>query len=213
MKPQIHGWAFSPFVRAVRMALIEKGVDYDLHAMTPGDVTADFRARLSPFGRIPVLQHEDRRLIETPAILAYIDAAFEGPSLRPARPYEAAVADMVVQAAANYFYPSGVMGVFFGEAYVKANGGTPNLDAVAAAADASAPFLAFLENHISGPWIAGGILSAADLVTAPMIHNFTLSDTGRTRLKAYPAITGWFDRISRRSSFLATEEPIPLFGL
>lgn len=213
MKPQIYGWAFSPFVRAVRMALAEKGVAYDLVALTPGDITPDFRAQLSPFGRIPVLKHEDRVLIETPAILAYVDAAFEGPRLRPENAYRAAVSDMVVHAASNYFYPTGVMGVFFGDAYVNANGGSPNLAAVEAAADASAPFLAFLETHIAGPWIAGSALSVADLVAAPMIHNFVLSGVGASRLAAYPAVSGWFNHISRRPGFLATEEPIPLFGL
>lgn len=213
MKPEIHGWAFSPFVRAVRMALTEKDVDYTLHPLTPGDITPDFRNQLSPFGRIPVFQHQGRVLIETPAILAYIDAAFDGPSLRPHDPYPAAVSDMVVQAASNYFYPTGVMGVFFGEAYVTANGGEPNLATVTASADAAAPFLAFLEQNIGGPWIAGATLSSADLVAGAMVHNFTLSETGRARLAAYPKISDWFARIAVRGSFLSTDEPIPLFGL
>ena len=51
---------------------------------------------ISPFGLIPVLRHGDVQLFESRAICTYIDRAFQGPSLVPADPVQAAFAEQWV---------------------------------------------------------------------------------------------------------------------
>jgi glutathione S-transferase len=68
-KPKLFGADYSVYVRAARLTLYEKGVDYDL---VPVDVFAvagppsSYLAR-QPFGRIPALEHDGSNLYETGA--------------------------------------------------------------------------------------------------------------------------------------------------
>ena len=80
----LHGLGVSVYTRVARMALAEKGVRYQLQAMNPfADPPPLEMAGLTRFGRIPVLDHDGFCLFETAAIVDYLDAGFEGASLRP----------------------------------------------------------------------------------------------------------------------------------
>src|ERR1700754_3395554 len=85
---QIHGVPPSPFTRATRLAAHEKGVDYELVPMMPGQT-----GELNPFGKIPVMKHGAVVLYESPAIVRYIDRTFDGPALWPSEPKAAAQVD------------------------------------------------------------------------------------------------------------------------
>ncbi|MGG5821654.1 glutathione S-transferase family protein [Falsiroseomonas sp. HW251] len=209
----VHGWGFSPYVRAVRAALNEKAVPHEHRDMTPADLAdAGFRA-ISPFGKVPVLRHGDLALSESIAILHYVEEAFPGPSLVPGEAAARARMRMLLLGVSSYLYPAAVMGVFFQDAYVRANGGTPDEAAVHAAAARTAPVLDALEAHWDGPWAVGEHLSLADLLALPMVQNLAMTAEGRGLLAARPRLSAWFDRAAARPSLRATERPIPLFGL
>ena len=74
---KIYGPAPSSYVRTTRMALVEKGVDYEL---LPIEFGSDAHRALHPYAKVPILEHGDVRLYETQAILRYIDARFDGPA-------------------------------------------------------------------------------------------------------------------------------------
>ncbi|TIT59992.1 MAG: glutathione S-transferase family protein, partial [Mesorhizobium sp.] len=85
-KPILYGADYSVYVRIARMALEEKGIDYEL---VPLDVFATdgipaWYLEHHPFGRIPAFEDDGFRLFETNAIARYVDEAFEGPALQPA---------------------------------------------------------------------------------------------------------------------------------
>ena len=83
--PIVVGAPYSVYVRAVRLALEEKGVPYEI---VPVDIFAaggpppEHRAR-HPFGKIPAFEHAGFRLYEAGAITRYVDEAFPGPRLQP----------------------------------------------------------------------------------------------------------------------------------
>ena len=55
----VHGIIGSPFVRAVLLALEEKGLPYRLEPLRPGaHRSAEYLAR-HPFGRVPMVEHGD----------------------------------------------------------------------------------------------------------------------------------------------------------
>jgi glutathione S-transferase len=69
-RPIVFGAPYSVYVRAVRLALEEKGVDYEfvpVDIFAPGGPTADHMKR-HPFGKIPAFEHEGFRLYEAGAI-------------------------------------------------------------------------------------------------------------------------------------------------
>ncbi|HET7335138.1 MAG TPA: glutathione S-transferase family protein, partial [Rhizomicrobium sp.] len=55
----VYGGALSPFVRKVRVMLIEKSVDYTLENVNPFAPPPEFLA-ISPLKRIPVLRDTDQ---------------------------------------------------------------------------------------------------------------------------------------------------------
>lgn len=68
VRPILFGAAYSVYVRAVRLALHEKGVAYDHVAVDVFGASgppADYQVR-HPFGRIPAFEHDDVRLYEIP---------------------------------------------------------------------------------------------------------------------------------------------------
>ena len=57
-----------------------------LQPLTFGQQQSPEHLARHPFGRIPAIEHGDFKLYECQAILRYIDAAFDGPSLTPREP-------------------------------------------------------------------------------------------------------------------------------
>ncbi len=69
-EPIVFGAAYSVYLRAVRLALEEKGVAYRLEEIdifAEGGPPADYLAR-HPFARIPAFEHDGFRHYDTNAI-------------------------------------------------------------------------------------------------------------------------------------------------
>ena len=61
--PTLYGAAYSVYVRVARLALVKKGVAYDLVEVDIfGGAVPDWYARLYPFGRILAFAHDEFRL-------------------------------------------------------------------------------------------------------------------------------------------------------
>ncbi|MES2722172.1 MAG: glutathione S-transferase N-terminal domain-containing protein [Pseudomonadota bacterium] len=78
-----HSMADSAYLWTAMQVADEKGVDYHLE---PLELGSEAHLRLNPFGKMPVLQHNQVVLCETLAIAHYIDRAFPGPAQQPADP-------------------------------------------------------------------------------------------------------------------------------
>ena len=84
-KPIVFGAPYSVYVRAVRLALEEKDIAYELvpvDVFAPGGPPAEHLLR-HPFGNIPAFEHAGFRLYEAAAITRYIDEALPGPRSNP----------------------------------------------------------------------------------------------------------------------------------
>jgi glutathione S-transferase len=79
----VHGVNLSPFVRKVRAALAEKGIEYRLVPVVPFGVSEEFR-RISPLGKIPVFEEDDGFTVpDSSVILAYLERTRPSPALYP----------------------------------------------------------------------------------------------------------------------------------
>ena len=85
MPVTVFGFPRSTYVKVVRLILTEKGVDYRFHD-TETEMYLPVHLARHPFGRVPVLQHDDFLLYETSAIAAYVDEVFDEPKLTPVEP-------------------------------------------------------------------------------------------------------------------------------
>jgi glutathione S-transferase len=85
MSVTLYHWWGSTCSRKARTTLAEKGVAWDsvhidLHNFENWD---PWYVKIHPNGVVPAMEHDGRIVIESNAILEYIDETFEGPPLRP----------------------------------------------------------------------------------------------------------------------------------
>ena len=69
-KPILYGFDGSTYVRTVRMILKDKAVDYDQVPVNvlAGEPRSPEHLERHPFGKVPVLDHDGLRILETSAI-------------------------------------------------------------------------------------------------------------------------------------------------
>ncbi|NUS21094.1 MAG: glutathione S-transferase family protein [Mesorhizobium sp.] len=204
-KPTLYGADYSVYVRIARMALQEKGVDYEL---VPLDIFAAegipaWYLELHPFGRIPAFEHDGFHLFETGAIARYVDEAFPGPALQPADARGHARMGQIIGMLDAYGYRAMVWDV----AVERLEQNPPDEALIGrglSQADAVLKTLTALKAE--GPWLLGSQLTLADLHAAPIIGYFVKVAEGRQLLAAFPDIGNWWARIARRNSFAETEK-------
>src|SRR5262245_28812500 len=89
----LHGYWRSSAAYRVRIALALKGVDVSqvAHDLRAGEQRDPAFLALAPHGLVPALEHDHGVLIESPAILEWIETRWPTPALLPSTPDEAAV--------------------------------------------------------------------------------------------------------------------------
>jgi glutathione S-transferase len=204
-KPVLYGADYSVYVRIARMALEEKGVDYQL---VPLDIFAtdgipNWYLEHYPFGRIPSFEHDGFRLFETNAIARYIDEAFDGPALQPADARGRARMSQIIGMLDAYGYRAMVWDV----AVERLEKAEPDEGLIASGLDQAGRVLKVMTSlKPDGPWLLGGQLTLADLHAAPIIGYFARVPEGRDLLARFAEIRDWYSRISARASFTRTEK-------
>lgn len=206
-RPVVFGSPNSVYVRAVRLALEEKGVAYELvpvEVFGPNGPPADHLLR-HPFGRIPAFRHGSFGLYESAAIARYVDEAFDGPALQPASPQARARMNQAIGVLDSYCYRTMVWDIFVERIRAPMWGRTADEARVAAALPRAETCLcALAEIGEGGPWLAGPAMTLADLHAAPMFAYFRMTPEGEALLAACPPIAAWWDRMALRSSMIST---------
>ncbi|UVK45011.1 glutathione S-transferase family protein [Mesorhizobium sp. AR07] len=204
-KPVVYGADYSVYVRIVRLALAEKGIDYEL---VPVDVFAAegipaWYLEHHPFGSIPAFEHDGFRLFEASAIARYVDEAFDGPALQPKDPRDRARMNQIIGMLDAYAYRSMVWDV----AVERLEKEAPDETLIASGLSQASKTLQTLASlKASGPWFLGDQLTLADLHAAPIIGYFVKVTEGQKLLAEFPGIQAWWDRIAARPSFAKTEK-------
>src|ERR1700753_4318147 len=93
-------WGFdgSTYVRTVKMLLAEKGVTQFTQVplnVLQGEPKLPEHLERHPFGKVPVLDHDGMRILETAAITRYLNDVLPGKSLVPGSARDRALMDML----------------------------------------------------------------------------------------------------------------------
>src|SRR5260221_6569341 len=113
-RPTVFGAPYSVYVRAVRLALEEKGVDYEI---VPVDIfqssgaPPEHKAR-HPFGKIPAFEHAGFHLYEAGAIARYVDEPCPDPRLHPDEPRGRARMNQIISILDSYAYRTLVWDIY-----------------------------------------------------------------------------------------------------
>lgn len=204
-KPVLYGADYSVYVRIARMALEEKGVDYEL---VPLDIFAAdgipaWYLEHHPFGRIPAFEHDGFRLFETNAITRYVDEAFDGPALQPADARGRARMGQMTGMLDAYGYRAMVWDV----AVERLEKAEPDETLIAGGLSRAETVLKVLTSlKAPGPWLLGDQVTLADLHAAPIIAYFLKVADGQKLLAQFADIRDWYARAVERPSFVRTEK-------
>lgn len=202
----LYGLHASPYVRAARLGLEEKGVAYDLVEFPVSEMKQQPYLSRQPFGRIPAFEHKGFPLYETQAILRYLDRVLPSPALTPAEPRAAGRMDQLMNICDWYLF-QGVANVIGFQRVVKPRlMGQPADEAAIAQAmpKAHAVFGELSRLLGGGAYFAGDAVSLADLMIAPQLDFFSLTPEWSPLTAPRPNLSTWLGRMNERASMKST---------
>lgn len=205
-------WGFdgSTYVRTVKMLLAEKGVtDYRQVPLNvlKGEAKSDEHRQRHPFGKVPVLEYDGVRVLETSAIVRFLNEVLPGPSLIPASAVDRARMDMAIAVIDSYGYGALIGGVAAYHLFPDFVGGKDDSRHATGMVNGHATLDFAMSLKAASPFIAGA-LSLADLYLAPIAAYVALTPD-RAPLFAATGFEDWWTRIQALPSFRQTQ---PKFG-
>jgi glutathione S-transferase len=93
-----------PYAHRTRLALLEKGLEFDHIEIDFKNKSPEFLA-VSPYGKVPALFHDGQTIYESAIINEYLDEVFPNPPLMPESPALRAKARIWTHYCNEYFTP------------------------------------------------------------------------------------------------------------
>lgn len=202
----IHSIPGSPFGRSVFIALEEKAAGYRLAPVAPNTLRTPEHLSRHPFGRVPVMEHDDFRLYETQAILRYVDRVLPGRTLTPSDPKAAGRMDQLMNVNDWYLF-QGVGNVIAFQRIVgpRVMGLTPDEGVIAAAMPKAHVVFDELARALGDkPFFGGDAISLADILMAPQFDFFSETPEWAPLTAKNANLPSWLDRMTARPSLAAT---------
>ena len=185
--------------RRVWIALLEKDIPFELVPLKlNGDqFQPDFLA-ISPFHHVPVLADGDFHVIETLAILDYLEAKYPTPALLPEDAKERAIIRMVEMVTVNELIPA--MSPFVRQTF----GGEGDPQQLEKAQQQVATVMRFFEGLLGEKTFfgKGDRITLADVVAGVSVP--WLPSLG-VALDNYPKLRAWCDRLNSRDAWQKTQ--------
>lgn len=188
-KPKLISFKVCPFVQRSVILLKEKGIDFDIEFIDVYNPPEWF-LKLSPTGKVPILQVEDVVLFESAVISEYLDEVYPK-SLHPADPL------IKAQNRAWIEYTSALYMDSFNLLMAKTK------DDVGKVVETLNTNLSGLQNAIKEtPWFNGEIFSLVDIAAAPFFVRaaFFKENSQFDLLADYAELQAWSDLLLARQS-------------
>jgi len=201
-------WGFdgSTYVRTVKMLLAEKKfTDFEqvpLNVLSGEPRSPEHLAR-HPFGKVPVLDHDGMRILETSAIVRYLNDVLPGTSLVPATPKDRARMDMVIGLLDSYGYGALIGGIAAYHLFPDFVGGKNDAMRNAGIENAHKVIHLAMKTKGESMFIAGD-LSLADLFLAPVVFYVSLTPDFADLLDIR-GFSDWWKAVQALKSFQDTQ--------
>jgi len=207
------GGNVSPFVRKVRVFLVEKEIDYEHVPVNPFSPPEGFR-KVSPLGLIPAFRHDERIVNDSTVICRYIERLHPEPALIPGDPALEAQALWLETYIGSF---TGVAGPGIFRNLVLnplMTGSEPDEAAAQEVIDGVLPeFYDYLEESLGdGEFFVDGRFSIADIAVASSFVNLRHAGVAPDAAR-WPRFAAFVKRMHARPSFAGLiEEETPVFG-
>ena len=196
---KLYHYPMSPNSRRVWVALLEKGIPFELVQLNlDGDqFQPDFLA-MNPCHQIPVLVDDSFCLVESLAILDYLEAKYPTPALLPSAPEDLAIVRMVQMLTVNEVLP--IMRFLFDVHMGIAKQNPQKLERSQRKLGRLLEFLEeLLGNHL---YFGGEQLSLADVVAGTVVPWFPILGFS---LDGFPQLDKWCNRLMQRQAWQMTQ--------
>ncbi len=162
---RLHGTSISPNHNKVKLALLEKGIEFEEVMQLPSQDEA-FLER-SPMGKIPVMEVDGQFFAESLAMLDYLDKVFPAAPLLPADPFERAKCRELSQIIELYVSGNGAAATLTGAALFGAAISDEAKNAARAQIERGVKAVTRLAKF--APFILGSKFTQADCVAFPKL--------------------------------------------
>ncbi|MEQ9483538.1 glutathione S-transferase family protein [Coleofasciculus sp. F4-SAH-05] len=199
---KLYHYHISANSRRVWITLLEKDIAFELVSLKlDGDQFQPEFLALNPFHQIPVLVDDGFSVVESLAILDYLEAKYPTPALLPTDAKAVATVRMVEMVTVNELLPA--MEPLFFQMMDIAEQKPEKLEQ---AKQKSATVLTFFE-HLLGdsPYFGGKHLTLAEVVAGTVVPWFP--SLGMS-LGNFPKLSAWSEHLMERASWQKTQ-PIP----
>jgi glutathione S-transferase len=184
----------SPNARRAWLALLEKGIPFEgVILKLDGDQYQPEFSVVNPFHHIPVLVDDGFRIVESMAILDYLESRYPTPTLLPTDPQAVATVRMVQMVIANELFPKVVSLIYEAEDSPQFAQANQQIETV----------LHFLVEQLGDrPYFGSQHLTLADIVAGtvlPLLPRLGVS------LTPYPTLHHWVERLMDREVWRNTQ--------
>lgn len=184
----------SPMARRVWRGLLEKDIEFEpILIKLNGDQFQPEYLEINPFHHVPVIIDDGFRMIESIAILEYLETKYPTPRLLPKETQALATVRMVQMVSTNELVPKLLPLIF-------ENQDSPKFIKAKQQVESCLEF--FAGNLKDNSYFGGDNLSLADIVAGTDIS--FLPKLG-IDLSNYPNLENWFERLMQRPSWQKTE--------
>jgi len=198
------GFHISNYFNKARIAMLEKGVPFELDPTCKPSQQEDFLAR-TPMGKVPFIEVDGAQLCESQVICEWLEDAYPQKPLYPRDPLERArvrelitIMELHVELVARRLYGQ----VFFGR---------PVSDDLKQAAEKELVkgIRAFRARAKFDPYVCGAQLTLADcaaFVHLPLVSLATKHAFGKDMLESMPQIKPYLKMLGERPAFRTVQE-------
>ncbi|MDZ8109155.1 MAG: glutathione S-transferase family protein [Nostoc sp. DedQUE12a] len=189
----------SPNSRRVWITLLEKGLEFELVEIDlDGEQLKPEFLAINPFHHIPALVDDGFKIIESLAILDYLEAKYPTPAMLPKNAKDLAIARMVQLVTVNELLPATTI---FLPQFLGLPGGDP--EKIENAKQKIATVLKFFESLLDNrPYFGSENLTLAEAVAGTVVPLMPIVGIS---LNEYPKLNAWCDRLIARPTWQATE--------
>jgi glutathione S-transferase len=190
----------SVYSRPVWVALLEKKLTFDLVSVKlDGDQFQPGFLRINPFNHVPVLVDDGFQIVESIAILDYIEVSYPIPPLLPTEVRDLTIVRMVEMLTMNELIPAMLSLIIHYKDLQKLEQAKRRANTV----------LNFLEENLGDrSYFGNDSLSLAEIVAGgvvPWLPNLGVSLTN------YPRLSIWSDRLMQREAWKITQPNSTVF--
>jgi glutathione S-transferase/RNA polymerase-associated protein len=193
---QLYDNPLSPYARKVRLALYEKGLDFEKHEIHTKS-QRDELLRVNPRAEVPAIVDGDAVVYDSSLICAYLEDRYPDKPLLPADPVERARCRRLEKLSDGAIDAAGILVFVTKMARAELEQQFPELSGKVA--NAVAGVYGVLERELAGrEFLACDSFSIAEAAIVP--HITAMAFLGSAVGASHPNLSGWLERMTQRAS-------------